>query len=64
MGERDCMNITFKHLLDGDIEIISEDRTIVYKATVAELLQLAILEKLEEVRCCIIDVENAVERQR
>jgi hypothetical protein len=42
------------------IKAIDDDSGSINTQSVEALLMLAILEKLEEIRCCTIDVESAI----
>lgn len=54
------MNIKFKQDENLRITATSEDGGSIKSQTVEALLMFAILEKLEEIRCCTIDVESAI----
>lgn len=46
------------------IRVTGDDGGFIEKQSIEACLMFAILEKLEEMRCCIIDVEDAIARYK
>jgi len=48
-------------LVDTGLKYQIDDKQVIQSATLEQLLLFAILEKLEEIRCGLIDVETKIE---
>ena len=54
------MNIEFKQDKNLRVTATADNGGFIDSQSVEALLMMAILEKLEEIRCCAIDVENEI----